>query len=111
MKKRSSQAVIDWRKRTKIRIVESMGGKCVCCTYNRSVEALELHHLDREDKNFGFGGIRANPKSWDKIVVELRKCVLVCSNCHKEIEYCGLEVPRDAARFDERYADYRKLNL
>lgn len=98
----------DWRIRTKLRIVEAMGGKCVCCTYNKHYSALELHHLDPSIKEFSLGGIRARPKSWDKIVDELRKCVLVCCLCHREIEAGIRQLPDTFPRFDESYANYEK---
>lgn len=37
----------------------------------------------------------ANPKSWSKIVNELRKCVLVCYNCHYEIHEELITLPKD----------------
>ena len=96
----------DWRIRTKLRILEAMGGKCVCCEYNRHYSAMELHHLDPSVKEFNLGGIRARPKSWDTIVQELRKCVLVCCLCHREIEAGIRQLPETFSRFDESFADY-----
>lgn len=84
-----------------------MGGSCVCCGYNRCPEALEFHHLDPTQKDFSFGAIRANPRSWSKIVEELRKCVLVCCLCHREVHARVREIPVDAKRFDETYVDYQ----
>ena len=88
-----------------------MGGKCQCCGYKRCFDSLDLHHLDPNAKDFSFGGMRANPTAWSAVVAELRKCVLVCRNCHGEI-HCGIRaVPADHARFNEAFADYRKLNV
>ena len=105
---RGSEAVKKWRERTKSRLVESMGGKCVCCGYNRCNDALQFHHLKPEDKGFSFGGARANIISWDRIVKEIKKCVMICSNCHFEI-HCGFTVvPENACRFNEDYEDYKR---
>jgi hypothetical protein len=57
-----------------------------------------------EEKEFTFGKIRTSPKNWDRIVNELRKCVLVCNRCHTEIHEGLTDVPIDAERFDEKYA-------
>lgn len=95
-----------WRTRTKTRIIEAMGGKCVCCGYDKHYSALELHHLDPTIKKFALGGVRARPKSWDSIVEELRKCVLVCCLCHREIEAKIRELPEEYAMFNEKYSDY-----
>jgi hypothetical protein len=67
---------------------------------------LALHHLDPAKKDFNFGAIRANPKSWQKIVEELRKCILVCHNCHSEIHEGLLAPPTNIVKFNEEYAEY-----
>jgi hypothetical protein len=105
---KQSDKVKEWRKNTKRRIIESMGGKCVCCGYNKCDESLALHHLDPSEKELSFGAMRANPKNWKAIVVELRKCVLVCNNCHGEIHHASTKVPENAPRFNEQYLEYRK---
>lgn len=104
----TSEHVKQWRKRTKERIVDALGGACVCCGYHRRRRALHTHHLDPTVKDFGLGAIRGNPKAWRRIVEELKKCVLVCSNCHAEIHDGLRAVPADAARFNPAYEDYRE---
>ena len=105
-----SDNVKNWRKRTKLRMVESFGGCCGICGYNTTENALEFHHLDPTEKEFSFGGARANIISWKRMIVELRKCIMVCSNCHREIHAGILDVPGDVMRFDEKYTDYRKTD-
>ena len=82
LKSNSVKSVVDWRKRTKIRLVDCKGGKCVKCGYNKSVKALEFHHLNPNEKDFTISG-----KSWsfERLKNEVDKCILVCSNCHIEI--------------------------
>lgn len=81
-KKDRSKAVISWRKRAKEKLVNYKGGKCECCGYDKCIEAMEFHHLDPNEKDFGISG-----KSWafEKLKKEVDKCIMVCSNCHKEI--------------------------
>lgn len=70
------------RKRiTKKQAIEHLGGKCSICGYDKSVWALEFHHTDPSIKDFSWGDKRTG---WDNLVKELEKCVLICSNCHKE---------------------------
>jgi hypothetical protein len=83
-------------------MVNAMGGKCICCGYNKCNEALEFHHLNPEQKKFGFGKIRANPTTWNIIVEELKKCILVCANCHREIEAGLIQAVFDST-FDVKY--------
>lgn len=83
-----------------------MGGACCVCGYNRCLRALSAHHLDPSQKDFNVGQAKANPKSWTKIVEELRKCVLLCKNCHDEVHDGIVDVPLEAPRFDETFAEY-----
>lgn len=106
---KSSKAVIDWRKRTKERIVQSFGSKCGICGYTKCDEAFDLHHLDPSQKDFSLASIRAWPKSWDKIVIELRKCVLLCCRCHREVHARITNIPENIQRFNETFSDYKTL--
>jgi ribosomal protein L30E len=85
-----SLRVIHWRRRTKIKIVEYKGGCCQICGYKTCLKALELHHIDPNQKEFVISGIT---KSWNKIKTEIEKCILVCSNCHQEIHHGTLKIP------------------
>jgi len=78
------KSVVNWRKRSKLALVEYKGGKCDKCGYDRCVDALEFHHVDPTKKDFTISG-----KSWsfEKLKGEVEKCILVCSNCHKEIHF------------------------
>jgi hypothetical protein len=106
---KKSEHVKKWRRSTKSRIIESMGGGCVCCGYNRCQSALALHHLDPSQKDFGLGAIRASIKGWKTIVEEIKKCVLVCHNCHCEIHEGLKSVPENHNTFDPRFEDYKSL--
>lgn len=105
----NSERVKQWRKNTKDRIINAMGNGCCICGYNKSHRSLTLHHIDPSKKELTFAALRATPTSWNVIVTELRKCVLVCSNCHGEIHDNITEIPADAARFNENYATYKDV--
>lgn len=77
-----SRAVIDWRKRTKLRLIAFFGGKCKLCGYDRHEGALEFHHLDPSKKDFSISG---KSHSFNRLLEEAKKCVLLCSNCHSEV--------------------------
>jgi len=80
-----------------------MGGSCQCCGYNSCTAALAFHHLDPKVKELGISYTRANPTSWERIINELRKCVLVCHNCHSEIHEGIRLLPKTYAKFNEEY--------
>jgi len=65
-------------------IKEVMGGSCVICGYSKSWRALQCHHTDPSTKSFSISG--GHSRSWGSIKSELKKCVLLCSNCHAEVE-------------------------
>lgn len=88
--KTKSEAVIDWRKRVKIKLIEYKGGKCQICGYNKCISALEFHHKNPEEKDFTISG---QSKSFEKLKAEADKCILVCSNCHREIHEGITECP------------------
>ncbi len=89
-------AVSRRRKRIREQAVEYKGGKCVFCGYNKCQAALDFHHLDPKGKDFGLSknGIT---RSWVKTKTELDKCILVCSNCHREI-HAGILQPSEVIR-------------
>lgn len=74
------------RRRKKVRqmAVEYKGGKCGRCGYSKCVEALEFHHLDSSQKDFGISE-KGYTRSWTRVREELDKCILVCANCHREL--------------------------
>lgn len=108
---KNSEAVKKWRIRSKERIIEAFGGACCICGYNKSATALALHHLDPSKKGFAISSKRANPLEWPKIVQELRKCVLLCQNCHAEFHSGDVFIPNDAAKFNEMFSDYKVFEL
>lgn len=105
------ETVKRWRARTKERMVQSMGGSCRVCGYFKCHDALDFHHLDPTKKDLALGGMRANPASWEKIVQELRKCILLCATCHREHHAGVLDLPASPSGswFDEYYADYKQI--
>lgn len=70
----------------KEQMVNYKGGECSRCGYDTYIGALEFHHLDPTQKDFNLSRLKKN-KFDDKIKDELDKCILVCSNCHREIHH------------------------
>lgn len=77
--------VVARRRKIKALLVEEAGGRCALCGYDRYVGALQFHHLDPETKLFGLG-VRGVARSLERCREEARKCVLLCANCHAEVE-------------------------
>lgn len=83
-RKCSVDAVTKRRRKIKQLAVDYKGGKCIKCNYDKCIDALEFHHTDPTKKDFGISH-KGFTRSWKVIREELDKCILVCSNCHKEI--------------------------
>jgi transposase len=79
-----AETVVRRRRKVKQILVAESGGRCHLCGYDRHVAALEFHHLDPNEKEFGLA--RRGAHSIDKLREEIGKCVLLCSNCHAEVE-------------------------
>lgn len=75
--------VTNKRIRLKEKAVQYKGGKCQYCGYDKYIGALEFHHLDPSQKDFTFGN-KGYIRSWEKMKIELDKCILLCANCHRE---------------------------
>jgi 5-methylcytosine-specific restriction endonuclease McrA len=65
----------------KAKAVVLMGGKCTICGYNKCVKALDFHHTNPSEKDFNI----SKSSSWKKAKEEIKKCILVCKNCHAEL--------------------------
>jgi hypothetical protein len=73
------------RRRIKATLVEEAGGACALCGYDRSPIALQFHHLEAERKRFGIAE-RGMGRALATARAEAAKCVLLCANCHAEVE-------------------------
>ena len=71
----------------KLDFIKRLGGCCKICGYNRNWSALDFHHRNPVEKVMQLSIERLGHVSEDKLLVELLKCDLVCSNCHREIHH------------------------
>ena len=94
-----SEAVSRRRRRVKRILVDEAGGRCRLCGYDRCPEALEFHHVDPSQKAFALSAAGV-PRAIAKAREEAEKCVLVCANCHAEVEagVSVLPIPGPAVR-------------
>lgn len=81
-------------------LVAEAGGCCAVCGYDRTIVSLHFHHVDRATKSFSVNCSQG--RSLAAFREEARKCVLVCANCHGEIENGLIQSPPPGARYDPR---------
>lgn len=79
----NSESVIKFRQKRKQDLVNIYGSQCSLCGYHECIGALEFHHIVPSEKSFSLS--TGNCHSLEEDLKEAEKCLLVCSNCHKEI--------------------------
>lgn len=57
---------------------------CVICNETDAV-CLEFHHLDPTEKEIDPSDMATQGWSWDRMMSEVAKCVILCSNCHRKV--------------------------
>ena len=82
-----TEAVTEWR-----RLVARAGGRCQLCGYDRHPAVLQFHHVDPSTKAFMVSRDGVT-RSFAEAAAEADKCVLLCGNCHAEVEAGVTELP------------------
>jgi transposase len=90
------ERVVRRRRRVKAVLVEEAGGRCVRCGYDGCVAALHFHHLDPDSKQFHLS-MQGVTRSLARARSEAAKCILLCANCHAEVESGVTSPPRPTA--------------
>lgn len=88
----NSQVVIDFVKRRKSNLIKVFNSKCCICGFDKWQSALEFHHVNPENKEFGLT-VNTTTKALEKQLIEARKCILVCANCHRGIHSGFVTIP------------------
>jgi len=86
------RAVSNRRRKLKGMAIEYKGGRCQICGYSKYQGALDLHHIDPNEKDFSLGS-KGYTRSWERIKEELDKCALLCATCHREVEGGVTQLP------------------
>jgi hypothetical protein len=91
-RKGRSAAVTRRRRKVKATLVREAGGCCCLCGYQGNMRALHFHHVDPADKRLELNA-RGIALSLATLRAEAQKCVLLCSNCHAEVEDGRTSIP------------------
>lgn len=79
----------DMKDRKMVLVEQRLGKSCYKCGYDRCFAALDFHHVNPEEKEYEPAVLLACMYSLEKFEKEIEKCVLLCSNCHREL-HAGL---------------------
>jgi hypothetical protein len=64
-------------------------GCCMCS--EKTLQCLDFHHTNPKDKKYDISDMISH--NIEKIIIEIQKCIVVCSNCHRKIHYGLIECP------------------
>ena len=77
----------DWdiqKKKSKLFVMELKSIlSCNSCV-EKDPSCLDFHHLNPKDKEFSIAVATNSGFSIKRIIEEIKKCVVVCSNCHRK---------------------------
>ena len=83
-------------KKRKVDYIRSRKTPCVACGYFDHPDAIDFHHVHDEDKSFGLS-CKGASRSYEKIDLEIAKCVCLCANCHR-LHHAGV-IPKSEIVF------------
>lgn len=103
MKNKHDGYILSWAKR--IRSINLLGGKCEKCK-NNNIFVLEFHHF-KDNKEFNIN--LAKRFSWTRIMGELKKCVILCKNCHSEMHFNKDGVDKRRSILKQKMLEYKNI--
>ncbi len=65
---------------------------CIICCESESV-CLDFHHIDGDNKDYLVSQMQYSTYSKERILKEMEKCVILCSNCHRKVHANILTIP------------------
>lgn len=100
-----------WRIVNKNRGIQALGGKCAHCGGVFPDVVYDFHHLNPEEKSYSLSSIQTNgAKAWLLYRDELKKCCLLCANCHRAY-HMGLFELENKQYFNENFYEWKLMNL
>ena|SRR3989338_3220546 len=91
------RAVVKRRNKVRSMARELLGNKCAICGYNKYPDVLEFHHIDPKKKEFNLS-LDKLTRSWARVRRQLKKCILLCANCHREYHAGVTQLPKETLR-------------
>jgi predicted HNH restriction endonuclease len=73
-------------------LIKLLGGVCDNCKKGFPVSVFDFHHINPKEKKFAISNEITN-KSMKELIVEAKKCILLCANCHRILHFCNGEKP------------------
>ena len=72
------------------RIVIEIKETSACINCGESDPAvLDFHHREPSSKDFAISALTKNNYNEERLMAELSKCIILCSNCHRKLHFYG----------------------
>lgn len=71
--------------------IDSCKTKCIACG-ETDIACLDFHHIDKNEKEVTIPTAIKNKWGEERILKEINKCVVLCSNCHRKLHYYNLSI-------------------
>jgi len=69
----------------KLKLIKMKGSECKICGYNKNYAVLSFHHRNPSSKKYKLDARGLRTITWQKCLLEIKKCDLLCANCHTEL--------------------------
>lgn len=89
-KEKRQARVATRRKDAVIELKREAGGQCCRCGYSKCLEALDFHHIEPALKIEHVSRLIRELRLREARE-EIKKCELLCANCHREVHYLDKE--------------------
>lgn len=76
----------------KLIFTKLLGGKCEECGYDKNLASLVFHHINASEKGFSVDARKMSNTKMTTLLEEVKKCKLLCHNCHNELHYPHLDL-------------------
>lgn len=86
-------------------------GKCCEICGEKDIRCLDFHHKDQNNKNKNICELVREAASNNRIITEIKKCILLCSNCHRKKHHDKTFLRKGKKRKIFEYKLNKKCNL
>lgn len=90
---------VQLRQAYKRELVKLLGGECFYCGIKGNQAMFDLHHIDPNKKEFGIAS-DGHTRGWENTLLEAKKCVLLCKNCHALHHIGEIQIDFSKANYD-----------
>lgn len=111
-------SILTNRRRNKKILLEAISKfECEKCGYNKCYNALDFHHIDKSNKEFSLSNFTldkciSNVGDVTQIILdELDKCIVICSNCHRDIHFDWDRYHKFESQILDKVYNYKEIPI